>query len=332
MALKQSIAKSVNSVLSRGGVELVRSKNVYPWQSFGYQWQGPETDPHPDLVATNPRLAELQKRYAACDAKVVDPSVWTSELTSKTDLAQFRGQSPILWQLKGENNNPLSYITTYYYDRSIDRFGMLEHMTENGDFGAVTTQVDNRLVSRDLLDSFQELSFLQKHLDILGRPELNVLDIGAGYGRLAHRMAEVRKGPLGYYCTDAVAFSTFLCEFYLNHLEITDRARVLPLDELSAFDRKIDLAVNVNSFPECTLDAIGWWIDYIAEKSVPYLFLVPNANTTLGKVIRTVRGEEFRPLIEERGYRLVATEPKYSEPMLQEYGVSPTQFYLFERS
>lgn len=332
MALKQGIAKSINGALNRVGVELVRSKQLYPWQSFGYSWNGPQADRHPELVNTNPRLLELQKRYNACDTTVVDPSVWTNELTSKTDLAQFRGQSPILWQLKGENNNPLSYVTTYYYDRSIDQFGMLDEMTENGSFGAVTTQVDNRLVSRDLLDSFQELHFLQKHLDILGRPELNVLDIGAGYGRLAHRMTEVRKGPLNYYCTDAVAFSTFLCDFYLNHLEVTDRARVLPLDELDGFDQRIDLAVNINSFPECTLGAIGWWLDYIAQKSVPYLFLVPNANTTVGKVIRTVRGEEFRPLIEERGYRLVASEPKFGEPMLQEYGVSPTQFYLFEKA
>jgi hypothetical protein len=57
--------------------------------------------------------------------------------------------------------------------------------------------------------SFFELYFLDNHLDIASRENVCILDIGAGYGRLAHRTVTALPN-VRYLCTDAVAVSTFI--------------------------------------------------------------------------------------------------------------------------
>ena len=53
-----------------------------------------------------------------------------------------------------------------------------------------------------------------------------MLDIGAGYGRLAHRMSAAFPQLEDYCCVDAVPESTFLSEYYLRHRGCTPPARV----------------------------------------------------------------------------------------------------------
>jgi 2-polyprenyl-3-methyl-5-hydroxy-6-metoxy-1,4-benzoquinol methylase len=62
-------------------------------------------------------------------------------------------------------------------------------LEEDDDFGAEVFDFHGKVVSRDLLDSIIEINFLDRHLGFSSRRAVNVLDIGAGYGRLAHRMA-----------------------------------------------------------------------------------------------------------------------------------------------
>ena len=57
------------------------------------------------------------------------------------------------------------------------------------------------------------------------------------------------------FCVDAVAISTFICEYYLGFRGADDRASVVPLDELDSLLalQPIDLAVNIHSFSECPI-------------------------------------------------------------------------------
>ena len=83
--------------------------------------------------------------------------------------------------------------------------GLLPQLVEDGAFGAPIFDFPGRPpVSRDLLDSVNELLYLDRKLDIVDRSELRVLDIGAGYGRLAHRMAQLVPGLADYACVDAI--------------------------------------------------------------------------------------------------------------------------------
>ena len=115
-----------------------------------------------------------------------------------------------MWQYQ-EQNAEINCILTAYYLRSIDRLGLLERLKEDGLFGALTFPFDeNMVLSRDLLDSVSEITFLEETISISKRDQLKVLDIGAGYGRFAHRLSASLPAIGKVICTDAVAESTFL--------------------------------------------------------------------------------------------------------------------------
>jgi putative sugar O-methyltransferase len=205
-------------------------------------------------------------------------------------------------------------------------------MSEDGAFGSFSVRVGGREVSRDLLDSIAEIYFLERHLQISKRGGFRILDIGAGYGRLAYRASEAWPGLGGYLCTDAVASSTFLSEFYLKYRGLGDRARAVPLDEIEevAGSGRIDLAVNIHSFSECQPATIEWWTRLIASNGVKHLMVVPNFADASGRRVLTNDRTDFTPILEKHGYRLIAAEPKFADPVVQQYGIYPAQYFLFE--
>ena len=135
---------------------------------------------------------------------------------------------------------------------------------------------------------------------------------------------------------DAVAESTFVCEYYLRFRGVEDRARVVPLDEIdAALGREpVDVAVNVHSWSECPLGAVEWWLDLLARQAVRHLMIVPNSEDHGGTRLTSMEPDrshrDLLPALAARGYRQVACEPKYLDPAVQRHGVSPTRHWLFE--
>ena len=323
------LAVAANSyVFRRVYLELVDCTQVPDWVSLDYDFPLGLNASSPELTVSNARLAELRARYAQCDPAVTTPLIWRDEVVSEIGLRSFRGSKAYLAQVRG-TNNPISYVATAYYTRALDHLGIYDRLIEPGDFGIYSQVVDGKRVSRDLLDSCHEMHFLNRHLEILKRPRLTVLDIGAGYGRLGSHLAAAYEGILDYACTDAVAVSSFLCEHYLNARGVSNRVRMLPLDEVKADPIRPDLAVNIHSLPECRLEAVAWWINRLRDKQVPWLFVIPNPIDTVGRVLKNGAGQDFRPVIEKHGFTLEVCEPKYAEPALQDHGISPTHYYLF---
>ena len=77
-----------------------------------------------------------------------------------------------------------------------------------------------------------------------------MLDIGAGYGRLAHRMTAALPSSPTTAASTRSPESTFLSEYYLRHRGGSPPARVVPLDEVearAASPGAFDLAVNIHS-------------------------------------------------------------------------------------
>lgn len=284
------------------------------------------------LVPNNPRLLELRERYQSCDSRVITPLVWTDQYVNAEDILRFRADNAYVWQLRGDNMHETAYALTEFYVKTIDRFGLLDKLTEDQSFGVSTFKFDVKPVSRDLLDSIMEIYFLEKHLGILSKDSFRVLDIGSGYGRLAHRMCTAAENLSAYLCTDAVAVSTFICEYYLSYHGLSPRARAVPLDEIDAElgAESVDLAINVHSFPECTIAAIDWWLSLLEKRAVRYLMVVPNALWVHGEQLITNEGVDFGKVIEDHGYQLLAKEPKFRDPIVQKYGIGPTYHYLFE--
>ncbi len=259
-------------------------------------------------------------------------------MAREVDLRGFRGDAAYLWQERDFNAAP-HYLATAGYAATIDKRGLLTTLQEDDLFGARTYQLGDTLtLSRDLLDSVFELNFLDRHTGLLDREELTILDIGAGYGRFAHRAARALPNLQQVICTDAIAESTFLCEYYLKYRGVADAARVVPLDEIEASLKglRVDIAVNIHSFSEMPHAAIVWWLDRVAATKARWLFVVPNAMDNGGELLVSTEADgprrDFLPAILERGYELAGKEPKYRDPLVQRHGVTPTQYWLFRRA
>lgn len=167
-------------------------------------------------------------------------------------------------------------------------------------------------VTRAWLDSNVEWDFIRRHLpeaaDGLG---LDVLDVGAGYGRLAVSVADFVNS---YTCVDAVPISTKVCREYCDQYVRGGNVSVIDLDEFCrdpVHGPRYDLAVNIHSWNECSYEQIGRWLNALTELWVPWLFTVshehwlPDKKTAYHPHGDTVRS--YRDLI-LRDYDLVAEE------------------------
>lgn len=339
MTLKSSIKKFANLILRTYGHEIVGSNLLYDWQKSSQILPKYIDKPLPSGAANylrndHPRLKSLQERYALFSKTIMAPLEWTDDLLAPDDVKYFRGDNAYVWQLRGQNMSAINYSLTTYYVKSIDRLHLLEKMVEDNHFGVFTFLIDDKTVSRELLDSIIEINFLEKHLNVSSWSSLNVLDIGAGYGRLAHRMTSALPNINAYLCTDAVAYSTFISEYYLRFRGLDKKAKVIPLDEIEIAlqSYRIDVAVNIHSFSECRIQAIEWWLSLLVKNRVRYLMIVPNAGNHGGEFLLTNDRHDIQKVVEKHGYKLVAKEPKYRDPIVQEYALNPTYHYLFEMS
>ena len=337
MGLRAFARKTAQRFLQRYNRSIVPNALLYDWQRAST-----EATPKPSpvravtadsyLTRNNPRLKHLEQEYARVSGPVMKPTVWTADHVRTLDLQSFRAENAYLWQL-GRDINEMSFALAYYHLKTTDRLGLFDRLDEDQDFGVSRLAViEGRLVTRDLLDSVAELNFLERHLAISQRKDMVVLDIGAGYGRLGYRSVVALPSIARYLCTDAVPVSTFICEHYLRYRGVDTRAQVIPLHEIqSALQAdSVDLAINIHSFSECRLEAISWWMALLRERNVPRLMVVPNVVGLDGTTMLTVDGEDLSRVIMESGYRLVARDPKYLDPLVQKYGPAPAVHFLFE--
>lgn len=337
MGLKIDVRKALRSVLKRCDYRLIKNEQLYEWQRNLKSGSSYRKSKLPEeavnyLQQNNPKLHDLKDRYEVFNNNVTDPFVWTYDYVKPDDILYFRGDNAYVWQLRGQNMNIMAYALTTFYVRSIDNLRLLERLEEDESFGNFTFRIDNILVSRDLLDSIMEIYFLEKHLNLSFSKDMTILDIGAGYGRLAHRMVCALSNVKKYLCTDAVAVSSFISEYYLRFRGMEERAKAVPLDEIENIISSMDvnIAVNIHSFSECKISAIEWWLSLLEKHGVEYLMIVPNPCNHGGEILLTNDGKNFGEVIEKHGYKLVAKDPKYRDPVVQKYGINPTYHYLFE--
>jgi hypothetical protein len=328
MSLGSFLRKSANRALSAFNLELIRKSEIAS--------QTPSLlpeEPHPPLTAEqeaylrfdNPLLQSLRQRYASHPAAV--HSQWSPDFISKkVDFKTFRSDNAYVWQ--GRRFSDETYLLTAYYTKNIDRLGIFDRLTEDGMFHPFIFRFNGKLISRDLIDSVLEINFLH---ECLGNRKMALLDIGAGYGRLGHRLSEACPNIDPIYCTDAVAESTFLCDFYLRFRNA--RARAAPLDEVEALVKQggIDIATNIHSFSECTRASISWWLALLREGRVKHLLVVPNRSEKILSTEPDGTRIDVADAFAGFGYRLRLKRPRYGDATAMErYGLGPTWYLLFE--
>ncbi len=323
----------------------------------------PEAEPHPDLIQltpedrryltslyddsvalppsaleqlsrSSPRLRDLRTRYARLALPAVAASRWSTEaVESFLDLRYFRGETLITWHYRElPRITALKYFVLVRYIQERDPQGLLSRLREDGAFGCWTFEYPGYgRFSRDLLESVNEIAFLQREGVVSSHDDLRVLDIGAGYGRLAHRMVEACAQVSDYCCVDAVAESTFLTDYYLEYRGCKPRARVVPLDrvdtELAA--GAFDLAINIHSFSECTYAAVEWWLALISRLKIPQLLVIPNEPIDLLSLEPDGSRRDLAPSLERAGYHLVHREPVVMDPAVRELVALHDHFHLY---
>lgn len=264
---------------------------------------------HDYLRRDNPRLLELEAQYAEFGGPAL--SLWR-EHQNNVSIHDFRADGSYITE--GSKD---AYRQAYAVAARLDRYDYFYLLLEDGAFGAkfypveeIQPEARGIKVSRDLLDSILEIYFLQDTLGFTEWDSPHVLDIGAGYGRFAHRFSTVFNKSY-VLCTDAVPVSTFLCEFYLSYRGVARAARTVPLTTVAKNIGGVDLACNIHSWSECSLDAINWWLDMIADHNIRYLFVVPHDT---GWVCANIDGStgEFKSALERHGYRLMRSDLKPS--------------------
>ncbi len=345
MSLRHRILESVNTFLNPADVCLVRKSAMLRMQKETEKFYQPSYclgDLPPGareyLNPGNERLKALKARYQRYQPEALRPSRWSQDHIDSIQWPWFRGDNPYIWQFRAKNTEG-KHVATALYLKSIDRHGWMNVLKEDGLFGASTFEFDHGYVSRDLLDSVAELCFLEDLLRVTEWVDGTILDIGAGYGRLAYRALTALPNLGRFYCVDAIAESSFISEYYLRFRR-ADRGTVVPLDEIrqALAATPIKLATNIHSFSECTLAAVCWWLDLLREHAVKYLMIVPDSYENGGHLFltrETARYDEkqmkdYLPELKARGYRLVEKRPKFLDGNVQRYGISPTYHYLFE--
>ena len=333
ISIIKSIKHRIRSLMRRSGHDIVRFDPRY------------EVASHPDasalppgtaeqLRSDHPRLRELRERYAKLDLPIALRSHWgPGYLKKELDLTHFRGDNAYVWQFRYVGSAARQKYYLFLRDLAgRDTYGLLNRLKEDGLFGCWTFEFPGwPTVSRDLLDSMNELYFLDRHTGILQRPGFTVLDIGAGYGRLAHRTLAAAPQLGAFLCADAVPESTFLCEFYTRFRECGPRAQVFPLHEFDVGlqGRKIDLALSVHSFSEMSGRAIDGWVGRAAKHHIPWLFIVPNDADRLLTTEDDRSRHEFDSLLAGHGYELVIKQPIFADPAMQESMGVTDHFHLF---
>jgi SAM-dependent methyltransferase len=345
MSLRHYILESVNSLLHPVDACLVRKSALEQIQKDTEKFYRPSfcsaelpAGAREYLSSDNPRVKQLKVRYRQYAPEVLRPSRWTQEHVETIEMPWFRGDNPYVWQFR-EKNTEGKHMATALYMRSIDRHGWMKTLKEDGLFGAYVFEFDGGYVSRDLLDSLAELYFLDDLLHVTKWKTDNILDIGAGYGRLGYRAVNALPDLAHFYCADAIPESTFISEYYLRFRK-ADRATVVPFDEIrqALAATPITLATNIHCFSECSLGAVRWWLDLLCEHAVKYLMIVPDAYSNGGHRFLTRESasydekqmKDYLPELQARGYRLVEKRAKFLDANVQRYGISPTYHYLFE--
>ena len=259
------------------------------------------------LTTNNSRLTDLTRQYR----ELGDPpcSNWGSP---DRNLPYFRADNDYVWQPRYFEDHFEARLYCYAkYVESVDTLRLLERCSEDLLFGAFGVLYKGRIVSRDLLDSVLQINWAYGAVPELRDGKPTVLDLGAGYGRLAHRISEGFSGSWRALCTDGIALSTFLSEWYLQFRQARN-VRVIPIVDLRTAlrDEEPVIAFNIHSFSEIPVATTLWWLNELEQASVKQLIVVTNERSRqfLSSEVDG-RRVDLLPIFDSHGWNVLRQEP-----------------------
>ncbi|AOR31540.1 methyltransferase [Streptomyces fodineus] len=194
--------------------------------------------------------------------------LWVTE-DAATDLTGFKSDrrnfNLALWD---PTTNGVRYLKALVHELatrlSPEDWARIEKVRHREVGNPLSVCVDGKSVCLDYLQASLELGFIEKAIDLHGA---RVLEIGAGYGRVAHTM--LSNYELAEYCIIDIKNTISLSKRYLREVldaEQFAKIRFVQVDEIeTAMESfRFDLCINVHSFTEMapdTVQAYLWLID-----------------------------------------------------------------------
>ena len=263
----------------------------------------------------------------------ISPTVWnnnTNYIKNSFNI-NFRGENAYVWQCQlGDNRN--TYIEYYKILKNIDKEDFFMKTKEDGSHGCIFFEIENIKISRDLLDSILEIYYLKTIFPDLEK--MNLLEIGAGYGRLCKRFKDCFPGSK-YYITDAIPESTIFSKIYLSKdnedNEATEDMIINLFDiETKLKDLNINMAINIHSFPECNINDVEWWVKLICTNKIKYIFYVPNNPHSNPDYMPDNRGESILDIYTKYGYKIKDFKNMYNILKIKYSYIVP--FFILENN
>ena len=137
----------------------------------------------------------------------------------------------------------------------------------------ITINYYNNIVDLDYLLSVEEIFFLKSEL----RKSKNILEIGPGYGRLAHSILQNFKNIKNYYIIDVDWMSELTRAYLKRVLSSSDFSKIefISFDNYQKFKKRaevsnqnlIDISINTNSFEEIEENIVRDYLLFISNNS-----------------------------------------------------------------
>ena len=167
--------------LERYGYAVINARYLYPWQrfiSFDSSYNKESYLPKNAfeyLKRSNPRLKELKQDYLNFTQKRQEKDLWLDGYVKDEHLLYFRGDNPYVWQKRGLDLNIMAYAITYFWIKNDDKNNFLNNCIEDNSFGVQAFNFDGNIISRDLLDSINEIKFLTKYVFLKENKKIIIL-------------------------------------------------------------------------------------------------------------------------------------------------------------
>ena len=137
----------------------------------------------------------------------------------------------------------------------------------------ITINYYNNIVDLDYLLSVEEIFFLKSELT----KSKNILEIGPGYGRLAHSILQNFKNIENYYIIDVDWMSELTRAYLKRVLSSSDFSKIefISFDNYQKFKKRaevsnqnlIDISINTNSFEEIEENIVRDYLLFISNNS-----------------------------------------------------------------
>lgn len=198
----------------------------------------------------------------------------------------------IITKLTGRIIYPIFVAMLYEYTKSVDRFGLLKRISEPLLGNPIKVSYNNELIYQDLCNSVLEFYSIKEGLSFVN--ELNICELGAGYGRLGYVFLKDRECKLIKYTVVDIPPALYIAQRYLSEVfpdskvfkfrefekysEIKDeweksqirflepqQVRLLPTPQFNLF-------INVSSLHEMTMLQIQNYFNIIGEYTKGYFY------------------------------------------------------------